>query len=160
MASSEMLSLIFPDYLNLIYAVLILTRFTSGFDCPMLDRSQVRETANLGYYLRALIYKTEEYAIASESGGINKTCFYGMRSLWIKSKAWYDAIEVGCSPANMLPEETRLDFMDILPSISGTNINVKLVVNHNFDHMNMLGEMRSLPDSTDTTMISMDESLS
>jgi hypothetical protein len=124
----------------------------------MLDRLQVRETANLGYYLRALIYKTEEYAIASESGGIDNSCFYSIKSLWMKTKAWYDTMEVGCSPATLLSDETQLDFMDILPSVSGTNINVKLAANNNFDHMNMLGAL-SLPDSIDTTMISLDESL-
>ncbi len=159
MASNEMLSLIFPDYLSLIYAVLILTRFTSGLDCAMLDRSQVRESANLEYYLRALIHKTEEYSIASESDDIDNTCFYVLKSLWINSKAWYDTIEAGSSPGALLLKETQLDFMDILPSISGTNINVMLAANHNLDHINMLGARRSLSDSIDTTMLSLDELL-
>lgn len=160
MASNEMLSLIFTDYLNLIYAVLILARFVSGFDCPMLDRSQIRETANLGYYLRALIYKSEEYALASGSGSIEKTCFYSLRSLWMKSKDWYDAIEVDPSPVALLSEDTQLDFMNILPSIGGTNINVKIALIQNFDDdPSTLGAGTSLPNIIATTMISLDGDL-
>ncbi len=120
MSSQDVLSLIFPDYLRLIYAVLVLARFVSGVDCPMLDCAQMSECTNLGYYLSALILKTEEWTIATHCDDTDNTCFSIMKSVWLNCQAWYDALLAGGSSEVLLFEEMQLDFMNILPSISGT----------------------------------------
>jgi hypothetical protein len=110
---------ILPDYLRLVYAVLILGRFTTGCDCPVLDASSIRKTANVGYYLDKLIDKVDESLVLASDGDINEA-FLHMRKLWKKSKDWFD--EIAKDPAcarDCAIGQGELSFMNILPSEIG-----------------------------------------
>jgi hypothetical protein len=113
-----------PDYLRLAYAILILGRFTSGCDCPILDDSFTRKTANLGYYLDRLIDKYDDVIMLSNDSGVNDT-FFNMKSLWRKSKRWCDEIvqDPACSNDHELGQ-AELSFMDILPSTPGKCVDI------------------------------------
>ncbi len=138
MSSDDVLSLTFPDYLSLVYAVLVLAQFVSGLDCPMIDCAQVSECTNLGYYLSALILKTEEWTIATHCDDTDNTCFSIMKSLWLNCQAWYDALLAGGSSEVLLLAEMQLDFMSILPSIASTDINIELPVHDSLDYMKFI----------------------
>ncbi len=58
LASAEVLNFTIPDLLRLLYAVLMLGRFSSGLDTPCLDADTLRASAILGgYYIDALVGK-------------------------------------------------------------------------------------------------------
>lgn len=115
----QTIDFILPDYLRLVYAVLILGRFTTGCDCPVLDASYVRKTANMGYYLDKLIGKANDLIMLSPDGDVNDT-FYHLRKLWEQSKQWFNeiAIDPACARECSLGQP-ELNFMDILPSAIG-----------------------------------------
>jgi len=119
LSSSELFNFTIPDFLRLIYAILILSRFTSGCDAPTLDVGYMRKTANLGYYLDSLIFKTDSL-ITHDGAKERQDCIYLVRSLFQGSKLWYNRV-IGetASAAFGETEIPELSFMDILPSILG-----------------------------------------
>ena len=115
----QALDFILPDYLRLVYAVLILGRFTTGCDCLVLDSSSIRKTANMGYYLDKLIDRADDLILLSNGRDINDT-FYHLRRLWKQSKRWFDDIvaDPDCARDCTLGQP-ELNFMEILPSVIG-----------------------------------------
>ncbi|KAJ9614190.1 hypothetical protein H2200_002326 [Cladophialophora chaetospira] len=57
LSSAEVLNFTTPDLLRLLYAVLILGRFSAGLDAPWPDASVFRASAKFGEYLTALVGK-------------------------------------------------------------------------------------------------------
>jgi hypothetical protein len=114
----QMIDFTLPDFLRLVYAVLILGRFTTGCDCPVLDASSIRKIANLGYYLEKLIDKTDNLFMLC-NGEVNEA-FSHMRRMWKQSKNWFDEIvkDPACARDCDIGR-AELDFMDILPSAIG-----------------------------------------
>lgn len=106
-----------PDYLRLVYAVLILGRFSTGCDCPVLDTASIRKTANMSYYLDRLTDKTDDMIMLSTEGEVNEA-FFHMRKLWKSSSSWFDDIERDQSRAGECAiGQLGLHFMDILPTV-------------------------------------------
>ena len=141
-----------PDYLRLVYAVLILGRFTTGCDCPVLDSSSIRKTANLSYYLDRLIDKADDLITLSTDGGINNT-FFHIRKLWKHSKNWVD--EIANDPAcarDCAIGQAELNFMEILPSAIGTCVDFSGTKGSNDQWTDTLCEW---PGSLDPSVISM-----
>ena len=107
---------ILPGHLRLVYAVLILGRFTTGCDCPVLDTAYVRETAKMSWYLDKLLEEADEGS-KSICGTDANDMFSHLRKLWQYSKQWLAKISI--DPAVVTECETRkpgLYFMDILSS--------------------------------------------
>ena len=108
-----------PEYLRLVYAALILGRFTTGCDCPTLDVSVMRESANMGYYLDKLVDKATELITLVKDRDVNDN-FYHLKRLWAQSRQWFDEIVKypPCSDAGAVGQP-ELDFMEILPAALG-----------------------------------------
>jgi hypothetical protein len=139
------------DYLRLVYAVLILGRFTTGCHCPVLDSSSIRKTANLGYYLDRLIDKADDLIILSTDGGINNT-FFHIRKLWKHSKNWCDEIvnDPTCARDRTIGQ-AELNFMEILPSTIGSCVDFSETKGCNDQWTDMLCEW---PGGLDPSVIS------
>lgn len=57
LSPAEVLNFATPDLLRLLYAILMLGRFSSGLDAPRLDSDLLRVGANIGYYIDAVVEK-------------------------------------------------------------------------------------------------------
>lgn len=112
----QMIDFTLPDYLRLVYTVLVLGRLSTGCDCAVLDTSSVRKTTNIGYYLDRLIEKADDPIVLSTDGEVNDT-FFHMRKVWKSSKKWLDEIEKDPICArDCAIGQSELQFMDILPT--------------------------------------------
>lgn len=111
---SEISSMVTFDLLQLVYAVLILGSFSSGFDAPNLDQTQVRKSANLEYYLNAVSDRfTRLISVQDPAADSYK---YHMNTLFQTSKRWYVQMVTDPSPAG--PGYPRFFFMDILGTMT------------------------------------------
>ena len=124
----QTIDFILPDYLRLVYAVLILGRFVTRCDSPVLDASYVRKTANMGYYLEKLIGRANDLIMLSPEGDVKDT-FYHMRKLWEQIKEWFDEIMIDPACARECElGQPELNFMDILPSSIGKCVDVSRTI--------------------------------
>ncbi|KAG9229713.1 hypothetical protein BJ875DRAFT_522221 [Amylocarpus encephaloides] len=57
LSSDDLRDFLLPDFVHLIYSILIMGSFASPLDAPTLDRERVRQIADLNTYLDALIDK-------------------------------------------------------------------------------------------------------
>ena len=82
-----MLSFALPDLLRLLYAALLLGRFSTGPDAPLLDATHLRSQANLKHYLDAVVDKFNNILIDMD----NPTDHYllYMSRLFADTKKWY-----------------------------------------------------------------------
>ncbi|KAG0648446.1 Transcription factor himD [Hyphodiscus hymeniophilus] len=112
----QTIDFILPNYLRLVYAVLILGRFATGCDCPILDASDIRQSTNMGYYLDKLISKVDESMMLLPATDANDWMRH-VRKMWQQSKWWYEAIVRDPAAAmDCAIGQPELNFMDILPS--------------------------------------------
>ena len=93
LSSATILNLATPDFLRLLYAVLILGRFYTGVDAPLLDATLLRTKSNLGYYLDALAQKLGN-VLADLHNPRDHHLVY-LRSMFEDSKKWYGSAIAG-----------------------------------------------------------------
>ncbi|KAF4624390.1 hypothetical protein G7Y89_g13783 [Cudoniella acicularis] len=105
------------DFVQIVYAILILGAFTTPLDAPTLDHEHARETANVGHYLDLMINKIADIAIARDDN--HNPYLHNFNILLRQSRIWYvqsvNGISAGGSPFS---GNTDLDFMNILPVIT------------------------------------------
>lgn len=90
-------SMIAPDLLQLVYAVLILGSFSTGFDAPTIDRFQVQQSTNLEHYLSAVSARFASL-ISIEDPAVNGYKHH-MKTLFQTSKKWYIQMVTDPSPS-------------------------------------------------------------
>jgi hypothetical protein len=118
--SSEFLDFTIPEFICLIYGILVLGRFSTGCDAPCIDAEHMRKSSNLFYYLDSFISKTK--TLVTYIGGKMKPDFIlHLLRLFMGSKIWYSRIiselePAGCSDASV----SNMSFMNILPAIMGS----------------------------------------
>ncbi|KAM3081082.1 hypothetical protein ACMFMG_005035 [Clarireedia jacksonii] len=109
--------LIAPNYLDLFYILLLLGKFTEGCDAPTLNGEQIRQAANLRYYLDTFIDKFERMLIYVD-GQVQKNSVWNFKLLCEELKRW--TIEVSamppCSDQPTL-NTPCISFTEIVPSI-------------------------------------------
>lgn len=106
------------EEIKLVYAILVVGRFTSGVDSPFLDASYLRETAKLGHYMSALIERLNEIITFQGNGRERIDYFWQFRRIFQHTKNWYEEQVRGgfftTLETNGLPDCTDLSFMEIL----------------------------------------------
>jgi hypothetical protein len=122
--SEEMLSFTLPDFVRLIYATLVLGRYTTGVDAPTLDAAHVRKTANLGYYLDALSGRTK--ALIRLAGDQGRRCYiHHLSRLFERLRVWYSqVINAPASADSYLLFAPELTFMQILPAATDCCVDI------------------------------------
>ncbi|KAF7957987.1 hypothetical protein EAE96_003554 [Botrytis aclada] len=108
-----------PNYIELFYALLVLGRFTEDCDSPSLDGDQVRQAANLRYYLDSLDEKLENLLVYS-NGQANRNSIWNMKLLCQEIKKWHMRIVSGAPGSEQSTiSGIHISFAHILPSIQG-----------------------------------------
>jgi hypothetical protein len=95
LASAEVLNFTTPDLLRLLYAVLILGRFFTGPDAPLLDTARLRAQANLHHYLNEIVDKLRN--ILADMHNPPGYYLVSLTRLFEDTKKWY-----GSSVASMI----------------------------------------------------------
>jgi hypothetical protein len=115
---SEVFQNTIMEEIKLVYTILIIGRFTSGFDSPFLDPSYLREAAKLGYYMSALIERLSEIITFNGNGRERIDYFWHFRRIFQHTKNWHEEQVRGgfytTLETNGLPDCMDLSFMDIL----------------------------------------------
>ncbi|KAK0099941.1 hypothetical protein ONS95_013236 [Cadophora gregata] len=113
LSDSVISSMVTVDLLQLVYAVLVLGTFASSIDAPSLDQNQVRQSANLDYYLRSI---SDRYArLICIQDPLSNSYKHHMNTLFQTSKAWYLQTVTDPSPSG----PPRFLFNDIIGTITG-----------------------------------------
>ncbi|EXJ70962.1 uncharacterized protein A1O5_05955 [Cladophialophora psammophila CBS 110553] len=87
LSTSNILGFTTPDLLRLLYAVLVLGRFSNGVDAPLLDANLLRTVANLRYYLESLAAKFRDVLATIHNPSEHYLVY--LRRLVEDSKRWY-----------------------------------------------------------------------
>jgi len=108
-----------PDFLRLMYAVLVLGIFATDCGVPTLDGAFMRNASDLSHYLDALNTKTTSM-ITYTGSEENRDFVWHMRCIFQKTKSFYSFNDAPSPPF----ENPRLDgadmgFMNLLPSVLG-----------------------------------------
>ncbi|TGO57741.1 hypothetical protein BCON_0062g00100 [Botryotinia convoluta] len=108
-----------PNYIELFYALLVLGKFTENCDSPSLDTDQVRQAANLRYYLDSIDEKLESLLVYN-NGQAQRNINWNMKLLCQEIKKWHMRIVSGVpgSEQTML-NGVNISFTHIIPSIQG-----------------------------------------
>lgn len=101
------------ELLQLVYAVLILGTFASSVDAPSLDQHQVRQSANLDYYLPSISDRFSRLICVQDP--LSNSYKHHMNTLFQTSKAWYVQTVTDPSPSG----PPRFLFKDIIGTITG-----------------------------------------
>jgi hypothetical protein len=117
--SRQIVNFTLPDFIRLVYSMLVLGAFASGLDAPTLDVAHVRQAANLDYYLDSLVDKTGKII---KAGNIGNCCDYmaKLNDLFTQSKVWYGQITNEPSAIGYcILGRADFSFMDIISTIIG-----------------------------------------
>ncbi|KAH6715454.1 hypothetical protein DL95DRAFT_460915 [Leptodontidium sp. 2 PMI_412] len=106
-------SMVTFDLLQLVYAVLILGSFSSGFDAPTIDQEQVRQLANMDYYLNAVSARFARLVSIQDPAA--NSYKHHMNTLFQTSKQWYIQMVTDPTPSG----SPRFIFKDIIGTITG-----------------------------------------
>ena len=93
LSSEVVLGYTLPEYIRLVYTVLILVRFTTGCDSPLLNDENMRESADLPRYLDALIRKFNTMITYQDSEEV-RNYIWRLRSLFKMYKTVYNQEEL------------------------------------------------------------------
>jgi hypothetical protein len=109
------------DFFHLIHAVLVLGRFVTGWDAPILDVSHARKAANMDYYLNRLIWLIDPIVMPSDGkpDGELVNYIWHIRRLFKQTKVWHNQILADPFDGTSAPVQKELSFMEILPSVIG-----------------------------------------
>ncbi|TGO85837.1 hypothetical protein BPOR_0359g00070 [Botrytis porri] len=108
-----------PNYIELFYALLVLGKFTENCDSPSLDSDQVRQAANLGYYLDSMVEKLEGLLVY-HNGQAQRDSIWNMKLLCQEIKKWYMRIVSGTLGIDQtMLNGVNISFTQIIPSIQG-----------------------------------------
>ncbi|TGO38438.1 hypothetical protein BHYA_0075g00410 [Botrytis hyacinthi] len=108
-----------PNYIELFYALLVLGKFTENCDSPCLDTDQVRQAANLRYYLDSLDEKLESL-IVYNNGQAQPNSILNMKLLFQEIKKWHMRIVSGVPGSeHAMINGVNISFTHIIPSIQG-----------------------------------------
>jgi hypothetical protein len=77
------------EEINLVYAVLILTKFTSGVDSPFLDATELRKSANLIFYLDALTTHLGDL-VTHAHGREQPDYFYHFKRIFLHTQRFFE----------------------------------------------------------------------
>ena len=108
------------DLLHLIYAVLVLGRFVTGCDAPILDVAKARKAANMEYYLNSLISLLDPLIIPADAKpeGELVSFVWHIRRIFKQTKVWHN--QILADPLDgTFPPVREISFMEILPSVIG-----------------------------------------
>ncbi|TEY46934.1 hypothetical protein BOTCAL_0310g00010 [Botryotinia calthae] len=115
----EFCCLIAPNYIELFYALLVLGKFTENCDSPSLDGDQVRQAANLRYYLDSLDEKFGNL-LAYNNGHAQRNSIWNMKLLCQEVKRWHIRVVSGAPGSDhAILNSVNISFTDIIPSIQG-----------------------------------------
>ncbi|ESZ95284.1 hypothetical protein SBOR_4338 [Sclerotinia borealis F-4128] len=106
-----------PNYIDCFYVLLLLGKFTQGCESPSLDGEQVRQAANLRYYLDALDEKLAALLVYN-NGQVQRNNIWNMKLLCHEINRWYTQI-VSVAPGSdqAMLGSLNISFTDIVPSI-------------------------------------------
>jgi hypothetical protein len=106
-----------PEYLNLVYAFLVLGAFATKFDAPTLDDAQIKRIANFQWYAERLGIKVMDIITITPKQGIND--YLGsLHALIERSKSWHIQFTMDpCSVGYCVVGRADFGFMDILPTV-------------------------------------------
>ncbi|KAM0140925.1 hypothetical protein ACHAO1_002051 [Botrytis cinerea] len=104
-----------PNYIEIFYALLVLGKFTESCDSPSLDDGQVRQAANLHFYLDSLDEKLGNLLVYN-NGQAQRNTIWNMKLLCQEVKKWHTRVVSGASDSDQV---MNLSFTHIIPSIQG-----------------------------------------
>ncbi|KAF7940983.1 hypothetical protein EAE99_000620 [Botrytis elliptica] len=108
-----------PNYIELFYALLVLGKFTEGCDSPSLDGDQVRQAANLRYYLDSIDEKMENLLVYN-NGQAQRNSIWNIKLLCQEIKKWHTRIVSGVPGSeHTIINGVNISFTHIIPSIQG-----------------------------------------
>lgn len=115
--ASEFYRLTAPDYIDLFYALLLLGKFTEGCESPSLDAEQIRQSANLRYYLDSLEEKLHSLLVYT-NGQPQRNNIWNMKLLCQETKRWYMRVISGAAGSeHAMINSLNISFTNIVPSI-------------------------------------------
>ncbi|KAM0160155.1 hypothetical protein ACHAQE_004770 [Botrytis cinerea] len=115
LTSREFCRLTAPNYIEIFYALLVLGKFTESCDSPSLDDGQVRQAANLRFYLDSLDEKLGNLLVYND-GQAQRNSIWNMKLLCQEVKKWHTRVVSGASDSDQV---MNLSFTQIIPSIHG-----------------------------------------
>jgi len=116
LSSDELSNLNMTDYISLVYAILVLGAFGTGaFDSQTLDMSQMKQTANLDYYLDALSAQALQLLAVSEPGSNNFVSH--IYDLFQSTKVWNAKMVRDPTPTDLFVGCPTFSFMEIIPTV-------------------------------------------
>ncbi|THV46244.1 hypothetical protein BGAL_0402g00010 [Botrytis galanthina] len=119
LTSLEFCRLTAPNYIELFYALLVLGKFTENCDSPSLDNDQVRQAANLRYYLDSLDEKLESLLVYN-NGQAQPSSIWNMKLLYQEIKKWHMRVVSGVPGSEQtMINGVSISFTHIIPSIQG-----------------------------------------
>jgi hypothetical protein len=96
-----------PDFLHLIYAVLILGTFATDCDAPQLDGPHIHKIADFENYINSLSHKTRQAIAMTPQADRTHEHMKNLHHLWQSSRIGYEVAGGGLD----------LSFMDIFTTI-------------------------------------------
>ena len=106
-----------PDFLRLIYAVLILGSLATTCNLPPLDSAHIREIAEFESYIIALSHKTTQTITTISPTDTAHGHMRNLRHLWQTSKPWYAQFINKDELGYAIIGGQDLSFMDIFSTI-------------------------------------------
>jgi hypothetical protein len=85
---SEMRGNTIVEEVKVVYAFLVLGKFCSGVNTPHLEPLHLRKSANIEYYMDALVARTDKL-IVTVNGIEQRNYFWHFRTLFKYSRVWY-----------------------------------------------------------------------
>jgi hypothetical protein len=127
--NKEFLEFTLIEYIQLVYAVLILGSFATWSSDQVINALHIRKNANFELYLNRLTDKLVEVGMTTKTSSSN-TCLNHLHVLFEQSKVWYtqvmlDPASVGCFRLGR-PEYS---FMEILPTLISRCVDFSLLAN-------------------------------
>lgn len=105
------------EFLNLIYAVLVLGSISTGSYLSQLDPTHIRVMADFESYITALSHKTIQAIATTCQSDITHGHLKNLDHFWQRSKRWYEQsimiIKAGCRPIG----NRKFSFMDIISTV-------------------------------------------
>ncbi|KIW26095.1 uncharacterized protein PV07_09222 [Cladophialophora immunda] len=135
LSAADILAFTTPDLLRLLYAMLVLGRFSTSVDAPLLDANLLHTMANLRYYLESLTAKFRD-VLATIHNPSDHYLVYLCR-MFADSKKWF-APALTSSPA----------VHEDLFSPKLTRMNAKPLITGNDCCLDIPGNQHSCPDIT------------
>jgi hypothetical protein len=107
-----------PEFLHLIYAVLILGSLATTCHTPSLDNAHIRVLANFENYINALSRKTVQAIAVTNMSCTTHQHMINLHHLWQQSKPWYaQRTSAFGTVGRGLGDAPDLSFMDIFLTI-------------------------------------------